>query len=428
MKKALTIVLLFLSVTLVAKEQKEQKESKDEIKKDGWNLGPLPCVTYNSDLGLQYGICADIFNYKGVFPDYRDRFYVELSRYTKGQTLVHAQYDSRYLIPGIRTTFSASYQYDPMFLFYGLNGLEPYNPDLDCNKDTRTAYYDYQRSMVRVLSNFQGRIAGKLEWTAGLNYWYYGLNDINMDAYDADRTLFYEMKQAGVIRPDEAKGGHVLELRAGVAYDSRDNIAAPAKGISSELYFTGAPDITGRGYSNLRLSAHWRHYLSIVSDRNVFAYHIAYQGVIAGKSPFYHQQTITTLFQTQTCTDGLGGINTVRGLVAQRLVGDSYAWCNIEFRLRLFSFNLFNQSWYVASNPFFDAGMMASLYKGEELSVFYGRTIEELRAETFKLHCSAGIGLKLAMNRNFIISAEWAKPFKTTDGKSMFYIALNYIF
>ena len=90
----------------------------DEIVKDGWNFGPLPCVSYNSDLGFQYGVCADIFNYKGVFPDYRQRIYLEASRYTKGQTLLHAQFDSKYLIPGIRTTFSASWQYDPMFLFH----------------------------------------------------------------------------------------------------------------------------------------------------------------------------------------------------------------------------------------------------------------------------------------------------------------------
>jgi len=429
MKKYLTILLLLLSVSLYATEEKQEKVKNEEIKKDKWNFGPLPCVSYISDLGFQYGVCADIFNYKGVFPDYRDRFYVEISRYTKGQTLVHAQYDSKYLIPGIRTTFSASYQYDPMFLFYGLNGVEPYDPTKDCNKETKTAFYDYQRSMVRVLTNFQGPIAGsKFQWTAGVNYWYYRLNDINMNDYLPENTLFYKMKQAGVIAKDESEGGHVLELKAGMVYDSRDNIAAPEKGISSEVYFTGSPDINGRGYSNLRLSAHWRHYVPLGTEKYMFAYHLAYQGVIAGKSPFYHQQTITTLFQTQTCTDGLGGLNTVRGLVAQRLVGDSYAWTNIEFRLRLFSFNLFNQSWYVATNPFFDAGMMASLYKGEELCSYYEWTMDKLRKETFTPHLSAGIGLKLAMNRNFIVSLEWAKPFKNTDGKSTVYIALNYIF
>lgn len=30
-------------------------------KVSGWNIGPLPCVSYNSDLGFQYGVCADAF-------------------------------------------------------------------------------------------------------------------------------------------------------------------------------------------------------------------------------------------------------------------------------------------------------------------------------------------------------------------------------
>ena len=426
MKKA-ACLLLFTALTF-SLYAREKESGVEEIRKDGWNFGPLPCVSYNSDLGFQYGVCADIFNYKGVFPDYRQRFYVELSRYTKGQTLAHIQFDSRYLSPGIRTTFSASYQYDPMFLFYGLNGLEPYNPDKDCNRDLRLAYYDYKRSMVRVLTNFQGPVAGRLEWTAGIHYWYYGLKDIDMESYDSDRTLYHEMKSSGVFRGTEADGGHLLEFRAGLAYDSRDNLSAPSSGIASEVYFTGSPDLSGQGFDFLRFCAHWRHYLALGSDKCVFAYHLAYQGVIAGQAPFFCQQNISTLYLQQTCTDGLGGINSVRGLVAQRLVGDGYAWGNAEMRIRLFSFNLFNQSWYVATNPFFDAGMVTHLYKGQELSVFYGRSVEELRSDALKLHYSGGIGLKLAMNRNFIISAEWAKPFKATDGGSNFYIALNYIF
>ena len=400
----------------------------DEIKKDGWNFGPLPCVSYNSDLGFQYGVCADIFNYKGVFPDYRQRFYVEASRYTKGQTLLHLQFDSRYLIPGIKTTLSASYQYDPMFLFYGLDGLEPYDKSLDCNADTRTARYDYRRSMVRVLSNFQGRIAEHLEWNTGLNFWHYNISDINMDKYDASSTLFSKMRDAGVFSPEEASVGSLFEFNAGLVFDSRDNESAPEKGIWAEAYLSGSPDLLGDGYNFLRFIAHFRQYLTLWSERLVFAYHLAYQGVVAGQAPFYHQQNISTLYQRQTCTDGLGGINTVRGLVAQRLVSDNYAWLNAEFRLRLFSFNLLQQSWYVATNPFFDAGMVTNLYKAEELSSFYGRSVEELRAEALVPHCSAGLGLKLAMNRNFIISAEYAHPFKSTDGDGTVYIALNYIF
>ena len=429
---------IFLTIALLSMLSLTARAGDDD-KVEGWNFGILPCVSYNSDLGLQYGVCADIFNYVDLFPDYRQRMYVEASRYTGGQTLLHGQFDSRYLIPGIRTTFSASYQYDPMFLFYGLNGLEAYDKSRDANKETREARYAYRRSMVRVLADFQGEIIPHLNWVGGFSYWYYGLGDLNLkkkdketkeyyEVYDPDKTLYHQMCEQGVIAEGEADGGHRLEIKAGAVYDTRDNESAPNRGIWAEAYLNGSPDLFGDGYNYLRLAAHLRQYISLWPGRLVLAYHLAYQGVIAGQAPFYTQQNISTLFLRQTCTDGLGGINTVRGLLAQRLVGDSYAWLNSELRIRLFDFRFIGQNWYVATNPLFDAGMVTRLYKGEELSAFYDKSVADLRKEAHKLHCSAGVGVKLAMNENFIISAEWAKPFMKTDGDSALYIALNYVF
>ncbi len=399
-----------------------------QIVKDGWNVGPLPCVSYNSDLGFQYGLCADIFNYKGVFPDYRQRYYLEASRYTKGQTLLHAQFDSKYLIPGIRTTFSASYQYDPMFLFYGLDGLEAYDPSMDANKETRTARYAYRRSMLRILADFQAPLGDNLWAVAGASFWKYRLGDIAMEAYDAQNTLFHWMREAGVFKGGEADGGSRLEVKGGLVLDTRENESAPSQGIWAEAYLNASPDLFSDGFGYVRLAAHWRQYIPLAGDRLVLAYHLAWQGTLLGEAPFYTQQNISTLFLRQTCTDGLGGINTVRGLLAQRLVGRDYAWMNTELRLKLFSFNLLDQSWYVALNPFIDGGMVTSLYKGEELASFYGRTVDELKEDAVKPHFSAGSGLKLAMNRNFIVSVELARPFKATDGGVATYIALNYIF
>lgn len=424
----LAATLLSACALLQARTAPADTTASGEIIKDGWNFGPLPCVSYNSDLGFQYGLCADIFNYKGVFPDYRQRFYLEASRYTGGQTLLHAQFDSRYLIPGIRTTFSASWQYDPMFLFYGFNGLEAYDPALAADKDARTARYAYRRSMVRVLADLQGPLAPHLNWVAGLSFWSYGIGDIRMDAYDAENTLFWQMRQAGVFSEREENGGRRLELKAGVSLDTRDNESAPAHGIWAELYLNGSPSLTGDGYNYLRLAAHFRHYVPLWGERLVLAYHLGYQGTILGEAPFYTQQNISTLYLRQTCTDGLGGINTVRGLLAQRLVGDGYGWLNSELRIRLLSFNFIGQSWYLAVNPLFDAGMVTGLYKADELSAFYGRSVDTLRRDALRLHMSAGGGVKLAMNRNFIVSAEAAAPFDKKDGEMAVYIALNYVF
>lgn len=262
MKRFLLTTATLLLLTLSAK-------AGDDDRVEGWNFGVLPCFSYNSDLGLQYGICADIFNYANLYPDYKQRMYVEASRYTGGQTLLHGQFDSRYLIPGIRTTLSASYQYDPMFLFYGLNGLETYDKSRDANQETREACYAYRRGMVRVLADFQGEIAPHLNWVGGLSYWYYKLGDINLtkkdketkepyEVYDPTKTLYHQMCEQNVFSDQEATGGHRFEVKAGLVFDTRDNESAPNRGLWAEAYFNGSPDIFGDGYNYLRLAAHLR--------------------------------------------------------------------------------------------------------------------------------------------------------------------------
>ena len=394
----------------------------------GWDAGVLPFVGYNSDLGLHYGLSADIFDYGEIFPEYRQRYYIEVSRYTGGQTLLHAQYDSEYLIPGVRTFFAASWQRDPLFQFYGLNGVEPYIKEYDFNKATRTARYAYRRSMIRLLADFQGASGGPLDWVAGVSFWHYGLSDLQHKSYDSERTLYREMVDAGVISPEEADGGSVLEVKAGLKFDTRDNEAAPSRGIWAEAYLSGSPDLSGEGYAYIKAAAHLRGYLPLNDEWLVAAAHLAYQGTVLGTAPFYTQQNISTLILRQPGTDGLGGPNTVRGLLAQRLVGDSYAWLNTELRIRLLEWEQLGRSWYLAINPFFDAGMVTRLYKGEELAAFYGRDIEDLRRDALRLHCGAGAGLKIAMDRNFIWSLEAAKPLARTDGSFALYLALNYIF
>lgn len=415
--------VLILSVLLLsAVSLRAQDEAPN------WDFGVLPCLSYNSDLGIHYGVFADIFHYGGLYPEYRNRMYFEASRYTGGQTFLHGQFDTRYLIPGLRTTFAASYQHDPLFAFYGLCGLEPFNPQLHANPEGHTAFYYHSRTMIRVLGDVQGAITDRLNWLAGLSYWRYGLSDIVKEGYDASRTLYRQMVAGGVLAEDEATGGSRLELKAGILYDTRDLESSPSRGIHAEAYLLGSGDLSGDGYGFLRAVAHWQHYVTLLPERLVLAYHLAWQGTLTGTVPFYCMPNISTLYLRQTNTDGLGGGNTVRGLLAQRLLGDNYAWSNTELRLRLFSFDLLGQHWDIATNPFFDTGMVTRLCKSDELAEYYGETVETLRHRALRVHASAGLGLKLAMNTNFILSAEWAAPFRRTDGPSALYLNLNYIF
>ena len=416
------IVLLLLSFALPA---------QDKVK-HGLNSVPYPVIGFSDDLGIQYGINYTIFDYGdgSIFPNYRHKAVMEISRYTRGQTGIKLTYQSAYLIPGIRVSAAVAYNVNPMYHFYGFNGsATPVNRALD-RKDGM-AYYDINRKFVRAVTNFMGPIAEGLDWAAGVNFLSYRIGTLNPKyGYDTQNSLYKHYVDTGVIRPDEAGGGEVLEFNAGLVFDNRNATTIPSKGIWSELYFTVAPDIFRTGYSYTRLSAHFRHYVGILDDdRLTFAYHLAYQGTISGDPPFYVLQNITSLIVNRTVNEGLGNKNTIRGTLYNRFIGKGYVWANFETRIKLFNFSiptrlfsLENQSFYIAANPFFDCGAIVSPYR---LGAPKG---SQAYKDATKFHGSYGAGLKFVMNRNFVMSFEVARPLNRDDGRFGLIMGSNYLF
>ncbi|MCU0378791.1 MAG: hypothetical protein MUC78_11095, partial [Bacteroidales bacterium] len=90
-----------------------------------------------------------------------------------------------------------------------------------------------------------------------------------------------------------------------------------------------------------------------------------------------------------------------------------------------------NQNFYLGANFFYDMGMVTSLI---DVDVDDLEEYLEGNADNFyvdgkdKPHSAAGAGIKIAMNDNFVISADFGKTFNAQDGGMGFYIGLNYIF
>ena len=74
-----SLLLCAVSLCLTA-----QETDNKEIVKKGWNFGPLPVVGWDSDLGFQYGVCLDIFNFgDGTnYPSYDYKMNLEASTFT----------------------------------------------------------------------------------------------------------------------------------------------------------------------------------------------------------------------------------------------------------------------------------------------------------------------------------------------------------
>ena len=448
------------AATKNAKQEKSKIfafDTKKQATKKGWTIVPSPSLGYDSDTGFQIGAMCDFSDYGDgtIYPSYKHRAFINCSWTTRNQIKLHFFGDTKHLIPNVRLTSVVTYILSLMYPFKGFNGTAPYFDHLESGKQQkhRLAMYDVQRDMLRAIFDFQGNIyTNKFRWAAGISYWWFRDQDLTLKkrgrlAYDSvvandylqaqeihSPSLWRLYQRAGLINPDEIGGGHHIELKAGLVFDSREHEADPTRGIWAELYAYGSPDIlNGRGkngYHYLKLAARFRQYVPLMSDKIVFAYHLAYQGKLAGNAPYYTLQNINAIFLNQLISDGLGSITTMRGVPYNSVIGDGYAWANFEVRFKVLSLRFLGQNFYLGTNPFFDLGAcvqpyrldrMKALRRQHEIDKQNGVRTKFSDAEMNliytdgepKLHMSAGIGFKVVMNRNFVLSAEFGIPLNT---------------
>ncbi len=420
--------------------------------KTGWNFGALPAVTFSTDQGFQYGALVNLFDYGdgSIYPDYFHRIYVEASTFTKGSSILRVMYDSDYLIKGIRYAVDLSYMPDFAYDFYGFNGFASvYNKawvDDEMNPDYRSRlFYAMQRHLFRFKNDFIGNIGeNNWHWNAGLSIQNFKVKDLDVSKFnkgkdpedpkylDPDEPTLYEYyKNSGLISADEADGGWITGIKGGISYDSRDQRACPMNGIWAETGIEVVPEFLGAESSFGKFYLTWRQYFTLKENDLSFAYRLGFQQTLFGEVPFYYQGQVIVSELRGALSEGLGGSKTIRGLLRNRVVGDGFAYGNAELRWKMLRFKFINQNWYLGTNYFFDAGMVTSLIDVDVTDLedyLEGNADDYYIGGKDKLHMAAGLGLKVVMNENFIISADIGKALKEQDGSMEFYIGLNYLF
>lgn len=439
----IAVVSVFMSpVRLLA--QDGSAEPADGVVKKGWTFGALPAISYNSDLGFQYGGLINLYYFGDgtTYPKYMHSLYGEVSRYTKGSGINRFFYDSEYLIPNIRVTADISYLTEKALDFYGFNGYDAvYNPAWEDNEaidDYKSRmFYRHDRSMFRTMVDFQGSLSGRaLRWVAGFGILHNSVGSVDIDRLNKGKDsdllpdvpgLYDIYVEDKIIGDDEKDGGWTNNLKLGLVYDTRDFEPHPMKGMWSEVVLFAAPKFFGNGeFGYSKISATHRQYFTLVEDRLSLAYRINYQGTISGTVPFYMQPYMINSFSNSSNTDGLGGSKTLRGIVRNRVVGDAFAFGNIELRWKFFNTILLNQDIYLALNPFVDAGKV--LKKIDLPSGLNTGNTDYFLTDEEALHTSVGAGLKIVLNQNFIVSVDYGKALDERDGGGGLYIGLNFLF
>ncbi|NOZ75391.1 MAG: BamA/TamA family outer membrane protein [FCB group bacterium] len=434
-KMTIPIILGLVMVTAILADESEPVT--------GWSWGGVPAIAYNSDTGFLYGIILNPFNYGdgSMYPDYKYSVYMEWSRTTKGSGINKLFFDSKYLLPkGIRVTGELSYLTEQSLPFYGFNGYESvYHPEYedDQDPDYRTrVYYRHMRNQFKLTMDFQKQVLNpNLRGILGLGFLNNDIGPVDIATLndgqaDADKLpvysdpdsmgLFNYYEDQGFISADEADGGKVNYLKLGAVYDTRDNEANPMHGMWTEVLILVSPSFLGSDFNYTELTLTHRQYFTLIPRNLSFAYRVGYQSVIAGDIPFFMLPYYQSSYQTQ---EGFGGSKTFRGILKNRVVGNSVVLFNTELRWKFFRTVVFGQNLYLALNAFVDGGQTLSQYGNDT----YLNSLPS-GSKSDSLHLSYGGGFRIALNENFIIAVDYGMAADEQDGTSGLYIGLGYLY
>jgi len=446
-----SLILLANAISLVSLTQTLDTDTSDlpvkQEGKKGWTFGALPVLAYDADQGFQFGALGQAFYYGdgSTYPEYLHTIYAEASWFTRGGAVYQLFYDSKHLIPKqIRLTADISYLTEKALDFYGFNGYEAnYIPDFaeeGSDEYISRMYYRHQRRMLRVMADLQGPILKqRLRWLAGINYFNIETATVDIarinkgkpeDKQLPDTALLYDRYvEYGLIGPQEKSGGNIIYLKLGLVYDTRDEEAFPSRGIWSELILMNAPTFLGNNpYGFVKIAITHRQYITLVRNRLVTAYRLGYQGTLAGDAPFYILPYMYSSWSLTTKPDGLGGAKTLRGVLRNRVVGDGVAFGNLELRWEVVSGKVFRQNYSLGLTGFLDGGMVVQDHPVIRSLVPDDETMKYFNKSKDGIHWSAGIGLRAALNRNFVVAIDYGLPFNPQDGNGGLYIGIGNIF
>jgi outer membrane protein assembly factor BamA len=447
MKRLFTLLIITSVVMTVSAQEKKVKT--------GWRFGgALPAISYDSNLGFQYGALFELFNYgnPSIYPEYYDHTYTEVSRYTKGSGVYRFMFESNHLIPGVEFISDLSYLPDLASHFYGFNGYESvFNKDwMEVGTATYKSamFYRYERDFFRFRNDFIGKLSGDhLKWIAGFAFQDFSVRSVNIDKLNKGKKdklpslneepgLFELYRDSlGLIAPDEAKGGWVNVLKAGLVWDSRDNRPNPMNGVWTELGFEVSPKFMGNNWGFSRFYITHRQYFTLVKNDLSLDYRVCYQTTLSGKAPFFYDSQMITYRLTGYSSEGLGGVSTMRGILMNRIIGNGFILGNVELRWKPVHFTLFKQESYLGIDLFYDMGMITKkINLPDNLRSTFAEKMSGYDFNDFfnpggeKLHQCAGISIMPVWGQNFVVAVDIGKAFNKQDGNIGVAIGLNYLF
>jgi len=404
-----------------ATQEPEQAPPSPEQQERRRTIGLLPALDYSADKGFGYGV---IFQYDDKrSPEYQPYYLshrILVQRTTRGIADYKYRLDSKYLLPAsLRLTVEARYNASRFEPYHGPGGAQTiFNNDFiaeDSPLYRGKHYYTYDKRTLLLNAVVQGPLGREdLRWLAGVAVLSTRVGTIDYSEYDEDPNLQSLLAHHQDIQGQDMGGGAENGVLLGLVWDRRDRETWPRRGLWTEVLARWVPSLPGNAFDYLAVTATHRQYLPLHDSLNL-AFRISGR-VMSEGAPFFSLSRLDSSFGTETA---VGGNKTVRGILWQRGLGESFLYGNLELRCRVLS--LFDTG-YLAGSAFYDAG----------------RTFDEAPPDDMvdrgehsdRWHQGLGLGVRVALNDTFIVALDAAVPVDgSMDGPGLkLYVGLDWLF
>jgi hypothetical protein len=162
--------------------------------------------------------------------------------------------------------------------------------------------------------------------------------------------------------------------RLSLVYSTLDNKDTPTFGGYAKVTFEPSIKALGGAADYRHYEAEMKGFVPLDNSRYISVFRIMYNQTLGDKVPFLEQSI-------------LGGESTLRGYGRNRFIDNSFLLCNLEERIRLFRWEVFNVTadWEVA--PFIDLGAVM-------------KSLDKARASDFEYN--PGIGFRATVRPNIV--------------------------
>ncbi|MBO86584.1 MAG: hypothetical protein CL927_14605 [Deltaproteobacteria bacterium] len=396
----------------------------EEPPEDGFGMGALPALNYNSDEGFGYGVIGTGYWYRDGLRPYKYGLTLRVFLTTKNVHAHMVRLDALDVadLP-LRVTAQAGYYSTLAANFCGYVGDGHCGADSESVAEaaaetaglTGTEREDFLRRYylhryTEPYLNVQTRIRlkdlpHKVEIMAGYRGSYY------MQGTPSDQNPWPgSLYDTAYFATGELAGnddGFASVLQAGMVFDNRDNEPAPNSGYWSEFSMRGAGAFSGSAWSFGGINVTHRQYQTLIDKWLVSASRLVGDTAF-GELPTQEMVRMGGLVDYSA----VGGQSGGRGLRQWRLIGNTKLLVQEELRLTFARLTPGKQKVDLGTVAFLDYGLVApSLSEFDQFETGYG----------------TGGGLRVTWNTNFIVRVDAGfSPVENWANK--LYINLDHIF